>query len=185
MVEEVDPYSSLYCSRIYMRSFLDYGNYGSFGNVCNTTSSNAIADATLKRPLTNTCKYLSRVPLAQYQSLLTPLMILRLQRHLAFIFVIVLNIIHAKSDPTFDCTLTIENIKFDLTSLSGEHVINRTRETPPTTMVDSLRFNLCADLETQGDLPEQEQVRFPVDVRFTCSSWPCYKLSVHLEQDSV
>jgi len=48
-------------------------------------------------------------------------------------------------------------MKFDLTSLSGEHVINRTRETPPTTMVDSLRFNLCAGLEPQGNLPEQEQ----------------------------
>lgn len=86
-------------------------------------------------------------------------MILRL-RHLAFIFVIVLNIIYAKSDPTFDCRVTIENMEFDLTSLSGEHVINRTRETPPTTMVDSLRFNLCADLEPQADLPEQDQVRF-------------------------
>jgi len=91
-------------------------------------------------------------------------MILRLQRHLAFIFVIVLNIIHAKSDSTFDCRVTIENMEFDLTSLSGEHVINRTRETPPTTMVDSLRFNLCADLEPQGDLPEQEQC--PPGTRF-------------------
>ena len=87
-------------------------------------------------------------------------MILRLQRHLAFIFVIVLNIIHVKSDLTSDCRVTVENIMFDLTSLSGEHVVNRTRETPPTTMVDSLRFNLCADLELQGDLPEQDQVRF-------------------------
>jgi hypothetical protein len=87
-------------------------------------------------------------------------MILRLQRYLALIFVIVLNIIHAKSDLTSDCRVTIENIMFDLTSLSGEHVINRTRETPPTTMVDSLRFNLCADLEPKSDLSEQDQVRF-------------------------
>jgi len=84
-------------------------------------------------------------------------MILRLQRYLALIFVIVLNIIHAKSDSAFDCHLTIENLKFDLTSLSGEHVISRTRETPPTTMVDSLRFNLCENLKTQGDLSEQDQ----------------------------
>ena len=115
-------------------------------------------------------------------------MILRLQRHLAFIFVIVLNIIHAKSDSTFDCHVTVENLKFDLTSLIGEHVINRTRETPPTTMVDSLRFNLCADLEPQGDLPEQDQVRFaliPVDVRFTCSSCLAMNSSVQLKQDSV
>jgi len=76
---------------------------------------------------------------------------------LALIFVIVLNITHAKSDLTSDCRVSIENIMFDLSSLLGEHVINRTRETPPTTMVDSLRFNLCADLEHQGDLSEQDQ----------------------------
>jgi hypothetical protein len=108
--------------------------------------------------------------LAQYSPyLLTPLMILRSHRHLAFIFVVVLNIIHAKSDSTFDCNVTIENFMFDLTSLTGERVINRTRETPPTTMVDSLKFNLCEDLKVQDDLPEQEQVRLasmPVDVRF-------------------
>ena len=99
-------------------------------------------------------------------------MILRLQLHLAFIFVIILNIIHAKSDSTFDCHVTTENLKFDLTSLSGERVITQTRETPPTTMDYSLRFNLCKDLEAQGDLPEQDQVRSAlifVDVWFTCS----------------
>ena len=87
-------------------------------------------------------------------------MILRLQQHLALIFVIALNIIRAKSDSTFDCHVTIENIKFDLTSLSGEHVISRTRETPPTTVIESLRFNLCENLGHQGDLSEQDQVRF-------------------------
>jgi autophagy-related protein 27 len=87
-------------------------------------------------------------------------MILRPQHHLAFIFVFVLNILHAKSDSPFDCLVTIEHFKFDLKSLAGEHVLNRTRETPPTTMVDSLRFNLCADLESQGDLPGQDQVYF-------------------------
>lgn len=118
-------------------------------------------------------------------------MILRLQLHLACIFVILLNIIHAKSDSTFDCHVTIENIKFDLTSLSGEHVITRTRETPPTTIVDSLRFNLCEDLETQGDLSEQDQVRPAlISVRFTCShssflAMNFIKSSVDPEQDSV
>jgi hypothetical protein len=81
-------------------------------------------------------------------------MILRTRQYLSFIFVIALNVIHAKA---FDCSVTAEHIKFDLTSLAGERVLNRTRETPPTTMVDSLRFNLCADLEAQGNLPDQDQ----------------------------
>lgn len=83
-------------------------------------------------------------------------MILRPNYFLAFT---VLNIIHAQADSIFDCHVTIKNIKFDLTSLAGEHVLNRTRETPPTTMVDSFRFNLCAELDPQGDLSEQDQVR--------------------------
>lgn len=118
-------------------------------------------------------------------------MILRSQRYLALIFVIVLNIIHAKSDSTFDCRITVENNIFDLTSLTGEHVIDRMRDTPPTTMIDSLRFNLCADLEPQGNLSEQEQVRFALillDVMFTCSSFLAMnfiKSSVHLEQEPV
>jgi Autophagy-related protein 27 len=120
-------------------------------------------------------------------------MILRLQRHLAFIFVIVLNVIYAKSDSTFDCHVTIENIKFDLTSLSGEHVISRTRETPPTTMNDSLRFDVCQDLETLGDLSEQDQVRSALisstlGSRVPHSSFVAMnfiKSSVDLEQDSV
>lgn len=115
-------------------------------------------------------------------------MILRPQQHLALIFVIVLNIIHAKSDSTFDCSVTIEHITFDLTSLAGEHVITRTRETPPTTMVDSLRFNLCADLESQGDLPEQDQVCFVFVARlifYFFFATNILKSSVHLEQKPV
>lgn len=119
-------------------------------------------------------------------------MILRLQQHLAFIFVIVLNIIHAKSDSTFDCRVTVENIKFDLTSLSGEHVIHRTRETPPTTTVDSLIFNPCKDLEHQDNLSEQDQVRFALKYQSMLGSRVPHDLamnfiksSVHLKQDSV
>ncbi|KAF8805838.1 hypothetical protein BYT27DRAFT_7191971 [Phlegmacium glaucopus] len=87
-------------------------------------------------------------------------MILRPQQHsyfLSFIFIFALNVIHAKAD-TFDCHVMIFNTgTFDLTALAGEHVVNRTRETPPTTMVDSLRFNLCADLEPQSGLSERDQ----------------------------
>jgi hypothetical protein len=66
---------------------------------------------------------------------------------------------HALSD--FDCHISVNDAKFDLTSLAGEHVINRTRSTPPTTMLDSLRFDLCADLKTIEGLDEHDQVRLP------------------------
>ena len=98
-------------------------------------------------------------------------MILRLQRHLALIFVIVLNVIHAKSDSTFesDCSVSFENIKFDLKSL-GVRVVNQTRETPPSTTVDMLRISLCADLEPQNDLSEEDQVRFDLIPQSTLGS---------------
>lgn len=65
--------------------------------------------------------------------------------------------VHALAD--FDCHITVNEASFDLTSLAGEHVINRTRSTPPTTMIDSLRFDLCADLNMIEGLAEYDQVR--------------------------
>ncbi|KAF9528460.1 autophagy-related protein 27 [Crepidotus variabilis] len=57
----------------------------------------------------------------------------------------------------FDCHVTVNDLKFDLTSMGGEHILNRTRSTPPTTMIDSLRFDLCADLKRMDYLSEHDQ----------------------------
>lgn len=65
----------------------------------------------------------------------------------------------ADSETPFDCHLTVDNTKFDLTSLAGVHTVNRTRDTPPTKTVDSLRFDLCAELKPQEGLSEHDQVR--------------------------
>jgi hypothetical protein len=62
-------------------------------------------------------------------------------------------------DTPFDCRFTIDSLKYDLTTVAGEHVISRTRQTPPTSMVDSVRFDLCADLKAQDGVAEQDQVR--------------------------
>lgn len=62
-------------------------------------------------------------------------------------------------DNSFNCHVTAENHEFDLTSLAGEHTINRTRETPPSEMIDSLRFNLCGDLEILETIPRKDQAR--------------------------
>lgn len=64
---------------------------------------------------------------------------------------------HASAD--FDCHINVGDVSFDLTSLAGERVINHTRSTPPTTMIDSLRFDLCADLKLLEGLAEHDQVR--------------------------
>ncbi len=66
----------------------------------------------------------------------------------------------AKAGTPFDCHITLgNNLKFDLTTIAGEQVVNKTRNTEPTLMVDSLKFNLCSDLTIQSDIPESDQVR--------------------------
>jgi hypothetical protein len=91
-------------------------------------------------------------------------MILRSRLHevaLVCLYVLWNGVIFVTADTPFDCHLSLNNTKFDLTSLAGVHVVNKTRETAPTTMIDSLRFDLCAELPTQSDLPESDQVHSP------------------------
>ncbi|KAF8161113.1 autophagy-related protein 27 [Crassisporium funariophilum] len=77
---------------------------------------------------------------------------------LAFLCLSYTPAVSAQADTSFDCHVTVDNTtKFDLTSLAGEHIVNRTRETPPSTMIDSLRFDLCADLKALDGLSEHDQ----------------------------
>lgn len=82
-------------------------------------------------------------------------------RHRAFpFFILTLASILANADETtpFDCHVTVGALTFDLTSLDREYSASRTRTTPPTTMFDSLTFNLCNDLKPQSGVAEQDQV---------------------------
>lgn len=75
-------------------------------------------------------------------------------------FILTLASILANADDTtpFDCHVTVGDLTFDLTSLDGEYFVNRTRTTPPTTMFDSLTFNICNDLKPQSGVADQDQV---------------------------
>lgn len=57
----------------------------------------------------------------------------------------------------FDCHVTTGGLKWDLTPLKGSHIVTRQRDSPPTTMVDELRFNLCKNLKLMKGVPEEEQ----------------------------
>ncbi|KAJ4497106.1 autophagy-related protein 27 [Lentinula lateritia] len=63
----------------------------------------------------------------------------------------------------FNCVFNIDTTKFDLSSLNNEHKITRSRSTPPSTMVDSLTFNVCDHLTIQGEVAEMD--RCPSDTR--------------------
>ena len=66
--------------------------------------------------------------------------------------------VRGQEDP-FNCHFTTNGQSYDLTKLAGEHVATRTRDTPPSIMVDSLRFDLCADLKKVEGVAEADQVR--------------------------
>ncbi|KAF5393282.1 hypothetical protein D9757_000607 [Collybiopsis confluens] len=57
----------------------------------------------------------------------------------------------------FKCQVTVDQRKFDLSSLNAEQNVTRTRSTPPTTMLDSLVFNICEDLGIREGVPETDQ----------------------------
>ena len=61
------------------------------------------------------------------------------------------------TDP-FNCRVRTNDLTYDLTPLQGEHTVSRTRETPPSNWVDSVRFNLCADLKPQDGVAAGDQV---------------------------
>ncbi|KZP34625.1 hypothetical protein FIBSPDRAFT_810007 [Athelia psychrophila] len=65
----------------------------------------------------------------------------------------------AAQDNPFDCQnrLAIQSLSFDLSKLAGEHSISRTRETPPSTVVDEVRFNVCSDLKALEGVSEHDQ----------------------------
>lgn len=64
----------------------------------------------------------------------------------------------AQDNDPFDCKVTLNDLKYDLTGIAGEHSTSRERDTPPTKMRDALRFNLCADLQKQDGVADEDQV---------------------------
>jgi hypothetical protein len=73
------------------------------------------------------------------------------------LFFLLPSLVSADDDP-FSCHIKANSLNFDLTKLAGEHTASRTRDTPPTTMLDSLRFDLCEDLKTLDGVAEGDQV---------------------------
>ncbi|KAL1677270.1 autophagy-related protein 27 [Schizophyllum commune] len=80
-----------------------------------------------------------------------------LSRLLALASVLLLAPCVAADDNAFDCKINIEGTQYDLTPLGGEKSIARTRELPPSTMVDTLRFDICGELPKQEGVDERDQ----------------------------
>lgn len=57
-----------------------------------------------------------------------------------------------------DCHFSVGELNYDLSQLGGTKVLTRTRESPPSTYVDELRFDLCADLAEAENRASEDQV---------------------------
>ncbi len=62
----------------------------------------------------------------------------------------------------WNCKFTVPNVgDYDLSGLAGQHTVERTRSTPPTSMIDRIYFDVCNELD-QSQAPESERVRGPL-----------------------
>lgn len=81
-------------------------------------------------------------------------------QHLLSVALILSAALHvfAEDSAPFDCHFSVGERKYDLSALGGTKILSRTRESPPSTYEDELRFNLCADLTEVENRPSQDQV---------------------------
>jgi len=73
---------------------------------------------------------------------------------LSLVFASYLSVARAQDD---SCRVEVDGMKYDLTALAGEHSVSRTRDTPPTSMEDTVRFNLCGELNALDGVDEADQ----------------------------
>jgi len=64
----------------------------------------------------------------------------------------------AQDSGSFDCHFSLGELKYDLSGLGGTKVLNRTRDSPPSTYEDELRFDLCSDLTKVEYRTSEDQV---------------------------
>ena len=85
-------------------------------------------------------------------------MIIR-HRGTSLLWLLTLLLTAASAQPDSECHILIGDNKYDFSALSGDRTVSRTRSSPPTTMTDTLRFNVCKELSLLEDVSAGEQVR--------------------------
>jgi len=100
--------------------------------------------------------------------------------------------IRARADGEWACKATLSGHNFDFSSLGGERVVKRERETPPTKMIDTLTFDLCNPLSESKDGAEADRARpsvlclllFQFSTDHTCAAFIVSVWDVCLLEDS-
>jgi hypothetical protein len=115
-------------------------------------AARAKKDQALDLPLPVLATHVSHLTLSH------PLMIIRQKRGTSSLWLLLLLISAASSQPDADCHLSIGDDKYDFSALKGDHTISRSRSLPPTNMTDTLRFNICKDLSLLEGVGSGDQV---------------------------
>lgn len=66
-----------------------------------------------------------------------------------------------------ECHIYIDPWKYDLNTTRGDHSVERTRVTPPSTIRESVRFNLCDELQPLDGVASEDQVSAPPPQYYT------------------
>ncbi len=99
-------------------------------------------------------------------------MIIR-QRGTSSLWLLLLLISAASSQPDAECHKAIGDDRYDLSALKGDHTVSRSRSLPPTNMMDTLRFNICNELSPLEDVGSGDQVRIRNILKSTLSDDRC------------
>jgi hypothetical protein len=98
------------------------------------------------------------------------LMVIR-HRKTSLLWLLLLLLSTASSQPDEECHKSINDDMYDFSALAGDHTLSRTRPSPPTDMLDTLRFDICKELRLLDDVPQGDQVRIPTPLRSALSDY--------------
>lgn len=83
--------------------------------------------------------------------------------HLRILYVLLFGLVSSTTvlAESLDCNspVTVGEAKYDLKSLDKEHKLEQKEETPPTTNVWELRFNVCKEISKKEGVSDSDQVR--------------------------
>jgi hypothetical protein len=92
-------------------------------------------------------------------------------RQTSLLWLLLLLVSTASSQPDAECHKSINDDMYDFSALVGDHTVSRTRSSPPTDMLDTLRFDICKELSLLDDVPQGDQVRIPTPLRSALSDY--------------
>lgn len=84
---------------------------------------------------------------------------MRFRHTRTWVLSLVLWTLSANANDEWNCEASLSGHHFDFSTLGGERVLSRERDTPPTKMLDKLTLDLCKPLAESSEGAEGDRVR--------------------------